>query len=105
MWEYKPTARGCRRDALLREADQLTNRALALDSSDPRVWEVRGWVLVVQRRSEESLKAFRESLRIAPNRSSTTIAMAVALIWSGRAEESLPWIDNALEHDIRWQTQ
>ena len=87
------------RDALLREADQLTNRALELDSGDPRVWELRGWVLAVQRRSEESLTAFRESLRIAPNRSSTIIDMAIALIWSGRAEESLRWIDEALEHE------
>jgi hypothetical protein len=25
--------------------------------------------------------------------------MVIALIWSGRAEEALPWIDNALEHE------
>jgi len=87
------------RDALLRESDQLTNRALALDSGDPRVWDMRGWVLAVQRRSEESLTAFRESLRIAPNRGSTITSMVIALIWSGRAEEALPWIDNALEHE------
>jgi adenylate cyclase len=84
------------REALLREADQLTNRAVALDGGDPRVWAARGWVLAWQRRWEESLTAYRESLRIAPNRGATINSMAIVLIWSGRAEESLPGIDRAL---------
>ena len=87
------------RDALLREADQLTNRALALDADDPRVWEERGWVLVQQRRLEESLTAFREALRLGPNRSRTIHDIAIVMIWSGRAEESLAWIDKALEYE------
>ena len=87
------------RDALLREADQLTNRAMALESGDPRVWAARGWVLAQQRRLDESLTAFEQSLRIAPHRTGTMHMMAMMLIWSGRAEESLPWIDKALEYE------
>jgi tetratricopeptide (TPR) repeat protein len=84
------------REGLLREADQLTSHAVALDGDDPRVWTTRGWVLAWQRRWEEALTAYRESLRIDPNRGSTISGMAVVLFWSGRAEESLPWIDKAL---------
>src|SRR5215475_705085 len=51
------------------------------------------------RRVPLSLTAFHESLRIAPNRTSTVISIVIALIWSGRAEEALPWIDKALEHE------
>jgi TolB-like protein/Flp pilus assembly protein TadD len=83
------------RDGLLREADQLTSRAMALDGGDPRVWSVRGFVLSHQRRWEESLEAYRESLRIYP-RGGTINGMATVLLWSGRAEESLPWIEKAL---------
>jgi class 3 adenylate cyclase/TolB-like protein/Flp pilus assembly protein TadD len=84
------------RQALLREADQLTSRAVALDHDEPRAWATRGWVLAWQRRWEESLTAYRESLRIVPNRGATINYMAIVLNWSGRAEESLPWIDKAL---------
>jgi adenylate cyclase len=84
------------RDGLLRDADQLTSRATALDGDDPRVWAARGWALAWQRRWEESLTAYRESLRIAPNRGGTINYMAIVLAWSGHAEESLPWIDKAL---------
>ena len=89
------------RDALLREANQLTNRAMALDASDPRVWVARGWVLAHQRRLEESLAAYEQSLRIAPHRAKTLNDMSIVMIWSGRAEESLPWIDKALEYEGR----
>jgi adenylate cyclase len=84
------------RDGLLRDADQLTSRAVALDGDDPRAWAARGWALAWQRRWEESLTAYRESLRITPNRGATINYMAIVLLWSGRAEESLPWIDKAL---------
>jgi tetratricopeptide (TPR) repeat protein len=83
-------------DGLLRDAEQLTSRAVALDGDDPRVWAARGWALAWQRRWEESLTAYRESLRISPNRGGTINYMAIVLMWSGRAEESLPWIDKAL---------
>src|SRR5258705_5357399 len=46
------------RDALLREADQLTSRAVALDGGDPSVWSARGWVLAWQRRWGQWLSAF-----------------------------------------------
>jgi len=35
------------RDGLLRDADQLTSRAVALDGDDPRVWAARGWALAL----------------------------------------------------------
>jgi len=84
------------REGLHREADQLTRHAVALDGDDPRVWAARGWVLAWQRQWEESLTAYQESLRIDPNQGGTINAMANVLIWSGRAEETLPWIDKAL---------
>ena len=84
------------RDGLLRDADQFTNRAMALDGGDPRVWSTRGWVLAFQRRWEESLIAYRESLRIYPTRVATINRMAIVLGWSGRAEEALPWVEKAL---------
>jgi class 3 adenylate cyclase/TolB-like protein len=84
------------RQGLLREADELTSRAVALDHDDPRAWAARGWVLAWQRRWEESLTAYRESLRIVPNRGATINYMAIVLLWSGRAEEALPWLDQAL---------
>jgi TolB-like protein len=84
------------REGLLREADQLTRRAVALDGGDPRVWSSRGWVLAWQRRWQEALTAYQESLRIAPDRGATINSLAIVLLWSGRAEESLPWIDKAL---------
>jgi len=84
------------RQTLLREADELTGRAVALDHDDPRTWAARGWVLAWQRRWEESLTAYRESLRIVPNRAGTINYMAIVLNWSGRAEESLHWIEKAL---------
>jgi len=84
------------REGLLREADQLSISAVALDGNNAGVWVTRGWVLAWQQRWEESLTAFRKSLRIAPNDGGTISNMAVVLLWSGRAEESLPWIDKAL---------
>src|SRR4029453_8741426 len=68
------------REGLLREADQLTRHAVALDGDDPGVWNARGWVLAFQRRWEESLTAYRESLRIAPNRGPSIHNMALGLL-------------------------
>lgn len=84
------------REGLLREANQLSMRAVALDGDNPRVWNARGWVRAWQQRWEESLTAYRKSLRIAPYVGGTIDDIAVVLPWSGRVEESLPLIDTAL---------
>ena len=88
------------RERLVKEMDDLSNRAVQADRNDPRVWMDRTYALEWQERWDAALEASAEGMRIDPYRDATLGARAWLLILSGRAAEALPVLDRAIAIDV-----
>jgi adenylate cyclase len=88
-------------ERLVKETDDLSRRALALDRNDPRVWEARSWALLAQGKWDGAFQANAEALQIDPYNNGIVGTQGLLLLLTGRAEEALSVLDRAIALDPR----
>jgi len=84
------------RDALIRELDSITFRALTLDDKDPRMWVVRASALVRQQRWEAALEANARAQKIDASRVGSIGQRAEIMVAMGQPGEALALVDQGL---------
>jgi len=85
------------RAALVREADELTRRALRIDGDDAHTWRIRAEALRLQYQWDAALDANGRSIRLDPSRVSTLDVRGLYMAWTGRPEEVFPLVARSAE--------
>jgi adenylate cyclase len=88
-------------DRLVRELDEMTNRAVTTDPNDPNAWFMRALALSWQWRWQAALEATTRMNNLVTASPWPFFQRARILLNTGRAEEALAWIDKALALDPR----
>lgn len=86
-------------DQIIKELDELSKRALALDRRDPRVWTARAQSLMYLQQWDRALEANAAALQIDPDSTVTVGDRGWLLLLTGQPEEALPVLDRAIELD------
>jgi class 3 adenylate cyclase/TolB-like protein len=84
------------RAALLRRADELSARAVALDANDAESWGIRSAVLQHAHKFGAAFEAAERGLQLNPYYSELHGQRGLLLINAGRAEDALASIDRAI---------
>ncbi len=84
------------RAALLRRAEELSARAVALDANDAESWGIRSAVLQHSHNFAAAFEAAERGLQLNPYDSELHGQHGLLLIHAGRAEEALVSIDRAI---------
>jgi adenylate cyclase len=99
LGELEFTADRERSERLLREAEALTTRAVALAPADAAVWNTRTRVFAAQQRWEPALEANAVSMKLDPTNSNYFTTRALLFLFSGQAASALPLTDKAIALD------
>ena len=83
------------RDAVLRRAETLVTRALALDPNDPEALSSKGRLLMAQKRFDEARSEFEHALALNPSQMDAYTGLCAAALFSGQAEKVLACVDKA----------
>lgn len=86
-------------DRLVQEMDQLTYRAVNVDSKDPRAWSTRAGALGYQWRWSGAIEASDQELKLDPTRDTALDRRAELMLFMGRPTEALKLVDQALALD------
>jgi len=87
------------RERAVKELDNVSRRAIKADRHDPNSWQLRDLALEAQWQWEGALEANTEALRIDPYRNITLKDRGRLLLLTGRAEQALPLIEQAIALD------
>ena len=87
------------RAQLVKEADDLSRRAVALSGNDAMAWLARGDALQLQNQWEAALGALSRTIQLDPSRASALVSLAFQMIWTGRPGEALPLLARASDID------
>jgi len=77
-----------REEGRLEESYAAIKQGIALGPGDPSVWVELGLIESLSHRPEESAKAYRAALRLAPNDTATKQALATELARAGKADKA-----------------
>jgi adenylate cyclase len=88
-------------DRAVKELDDVSRRAIRADRHDPNSWQLRDLALESQWQWESALEANTEALRIDPYRNITLKDRGRLLLLTGRSQEALPLIEQAIALDPR----
>jgi TolB-like protein len=88
-------------DRVVKELDEISSRAIRADRDNPAAWILREHALWRQWRWNEAFEANAEALRIDPYRNSTLGDRGLLLNFTGRPEEALPLLQQAIALDPR----
>jgi tetratricopeptide (TPR) repeat protein len=88
-------------DRVVKELDEISSRAIGADRANPNAWLLRQDALWRQWRWNEAFEANAEALRIDPYRNSALGERGLLLNLTGRPEEALPLLEQAIALDPR----
>jgi len=88
-------------DRVVKELDEISSRAIRADRDNPSAWILREHALWRQWRWNEAFEANAEALRIDPYRNSTLGDRGLLLNFTGRPEEALRLLEQAIALDPR----
>jgi adenylate cyclase len=88
-------------DRVVKELDEISSRAIRADRDNPNAWILRERALWRQWRWNEAFEANAEALRIDPYRNATLGDRGLLLNFTGRPEEALPLLEQAIALDPR----
>ncbi len=69
------------------------DHALALDESDPRVYQALTNLYIMQRQYEKAIAAAERGLELSPSGAKAYQSMASALQWADRFSEAIPFAE------------
>ncbi|HEU0198907.1 MAG TPA: winged helix-turn-helix domain-containing protein [Burkholderiaceae bacterium] len=92
-------SRNADRDRLIQELDEISNRAVAVDSNDPRAWHTRFLALWWQFQWDAALEANARAIRLDPTRARLLSVRAVLMNLMAKPADALPLLDQALALD------
>ncbi|HEU0198905.1 MAG TPA: winged helix-turn-helix domain-containing protein [Burkholderiaceae bacterium] len=99
VWDELELNRDADHERLVQELDQLSNRAVAVDSNDASAWEIRTVALARQFRWDAALEANARAIKLDPTRARLVQARANLMGFMGKPAEILPLVDQALALD------
>ena len=88
-------------DRVVKELDDVSSRAIRADRVDPNPWRLRTRALMSQWQWDSAFEANTEALRIDPYRNGTLGDRGLLLLLTGRSQEALPLLDQAIALDPR----
>jgi tetratricopeptide (TPR) repeat protein len=83
----------------LARAETLAQKALLLDSASTTAYRLLAEVHLQRRRFDLALGQIDRALEINPSDAESFSMRGAILVWAGRAEEALPWLEGALRLD------
>jgi adenylate cyclase len=87
------------REEELETAEGLAQKALALDPTATRAHRVLADIDLFRKRYELALGQLDRALEINPSDADNYAHRGSILVWAGRSEEGLPWLEGALRFD------
>jgi adenylate cyclase len=87
------------REDELERAKTLAQKALALDPATTRAYRLLADIDLFSKRYDLALEQLDRALEINPSDADTYAHRGSILVWAGRAEEGLPWLEGALRFD------
>jgi adenylate cyclase len=83
----------------LERAEALAKKALALDPATTRAYHLLGAINLFRKRYDLALVQTDRALEINPSDADNYAYRGTILVWAGRAEAALPWLEGALRID------
>jgi TolB-like protein/Flp pilus assembly protein TadD len=83
----------------LERAEALAKKALALDAATTRAYLLLSSINLFRKRYDLALVQSDRALEINPSDADNYANRGTILMWAGRAEEALPWLEGALRID------
>ena len=83
----------------LERAEALAQKALALDPATTRAYRLLAQLHLYRKRFDLALAQVDRALEINPSDANNYAARGGILVWAGKAEEALPWLEGALRFD------
>ncbi len=87
------------REQELEEAEALARKALALDPATTRAYRLLADIDLFRKRYDLALGQLDRALEINPSDVDNYAHRGSILVWAGRAEKGLPWLEGALRFD------
>jgi len=87
------------RDEEIERAESLAQKALALDPSATSAQRLLANINMYKRRYDLALRQVDRALEINPSDAENYVQRGNILVWAGRAEEAVPWLEGALRFD------
>ena len=79
----------------LEQAEELAQKALALDSSLPDVYILFAWIYLTKKQPEKALSHAEKAVALSPNGAEFQVVLGQCLNALGRPEEAIPFFDRA----------
>jgi class 3 adenylate cyclase/TolB-like protein/Flp pilus assembly protein TadD len=83
----------------LERAEALAHKALALDPTTTRAYQLLSYINIFRKRYDLALAQVDRALEFNPSDADNYAQRGAVLVWAGRAEEALPWLEGALRFD------
>ena len=83
----------------LKQAKELAQKALALDDSYPGAYSLLGDLHLIKREHERAIALGRKAVVLAPNVAVYKAILAMTLFYSGRPQEAVPLVKEAMRLD------
>jgi len=87
------------RSGELETAEALANKALALEPTNTRAYRLLALIQLYRKRYDLALAQIDRALEINPSDAESFGYRGAILMWSGKAEEAVPWLQAALRSD------
>jgi len=83
----------------LERAEELAKKTLTLDATSTHGYRLLSFVSLARKRFDLALVHIDRALEINPSDADNYVYRGAVLMWAGRAEEALPWLEGALRID------
>jgi len=80
----------------LARAFELAQKAISLDDSNAAAYSVLGYIYAMKRQYDKAIAECKRGVFLDPNSADNFLRLGIALNWAGRAEEAIPYIQNAI---------
>lgn len=87
------------REEEIERAESLAQKALALDPVTTSAYRLLSNINMYKRRYDLALGQIDHALEINPSDAESYFQRGNILVWAGRAEEAVPWLEGALRFD------